>query len=82
MDNCIRKKIGPGPRKRQRNGFFAFSHFTTGKCFANFLSRSDDDQSYRVVVHFNLEGAKTKIKPQNSNQFLFTTSGISSDSWS
>ena len=76
------EKKGSGPKNVKGMVFLTFSHFTAGKSFANFLSRSDDAQTYRVVAHFNLESGKTKIKPQNSNQFLFTTSGISSDSWS
>ena len=82
MDNFIRKKIGSGAKNLKGMVFLTFSHFTAGKCFTIFLSRSDDAQTYRVVAHFNLEGGKTKIRPQNSKQFLFTTSGISSDSWS
>ena len=39
---------------------------------------SDDAQTYRIVARFNLEGGKTKFKPQNRDQFLFTTSEVSS----
>ena len=64
-------------KKRQINGFFGISHITARKHFAILLCCSDDAQTYRIVVHFILEGGKTKIKPQNSSQFLFVTSQIS-----
>ena len=44
--------------------FLGFSHFTARKHLAIFLCRSDDAQTYRIVDHFNLEGGKTKNRPQ------------------
>ena len=64
-------------KKLQRNGFLAFSHFTARKHLAILLFCSDYAQTYRIVAHFILEGEKTKISPQNSSHFLFTTSEIS-----
>ena len=58
--------------------FLGFSHITARKRFAILLCCSDGAQTYRLVARFNLEGGKTKIKPQNRDQFLFTTSEISS----
>ena len=69
-------------KKPQRNGFFGvFTHYCT-KSLAIPLQCSDDTQTYRIVAHFSLKGGKTKIEPQNSSQFLFTTSEISRVSWS
>ena len=82
MDNFIRRRMGSGP-KPQRNDFFGvFTHYCT-KPLAILLQCSDDTQTYRIVDHFILKGGKTKIGPQNSSQFLFTTSEISrvSRSW-
>ena len=77
MDNFIRKKIGSGPKNFKKMVFLRFSHITAGKHFAIFLCCSDDAQTYRTVAHFILEGGKTKIRPQNSSQFLIATSEIS-----
>ena len=55
----------------------AFSHFTARKHLAILLFCSDYAQTYRIVARFILEGEKTKISPQNSSHFLFTTSEIS-----
>ena len=56
--------------------FLGFSHITARKRFAILLCCSDGAQTYKLVPRFNLEGGKTKIKPQNISQFLFTTSEI------
>ena len=82
MDNFIRKNIGSRPKNVIKEVFLGFPHNTAQKRFAILLFCSDYAQTYRVVAHFKLEGGKTKSKPQNGNQFLFTNSGISSDSWS
>ena len=79
----LSKKNGFWAKKPQRNGFFGvFTHYCT-KSLAILLQCSDDTQTYRIVAHFTLKGGKTKIEPQNSSQFLFTTSEISrvSRSW-
>ena len=76
MDKLIRKKIGSWflAKKPQRNGFFGvFNHYCT-KTLRNFLCCSDDAQTYRIVAYLNFESGKTKVKPQNSSQFLSTTS--------
>ena len=54
--------------------FSGFSHNTARNRFAVLFRCSDDAQTYRIVAHFILEGGKTKVTPQNSNQFLFATS--------
>ena len=77
MDNFIRKNIGSRPKNVIEIVFLGFSHTTARKRFAILLCCSDDAQSYRIVARFNLEGGKTKIKPQNSSEFLFTTSEFS-----
>ena len=41
--------------------FLGFSDFTARKHLASLLCCSHDAQIYRIVVHFNLEGGKTKI---------------------
>ena len=77
MDNFMRKNIGSLPKNVLKKFFFGCSHNTARKRFAIYFCCSDDAQTYRIVARFNLEGGKTKIKPQNSSQFLFTTSEIS-----
>ena len=78
MDNFMRKNIGSRPKNVIKMVFLGFSHITARKRVAILLCCSNDAQAYRIVSCFNLEGGKTKIKPQNSSQFLFTTSEISS----
>ena len=78
MDKFIRKKIGSGPKNVKEMIFLGFSHFTARKHLAILLCCSDYAQTYRIVAHFIYEGGKTKMKPQNSSHFLFTTSEISS----
>ena len=41
--------------------FLAFSHFTARKHLAILLFCFDYAQIYRIVVHFILEGGKTKL---------------------
>ena len=77
MDNFMRKNIGSRPKNVIKMVFLGFSHITARKRFAILLWCSDDAQTYRIVARFNLEGGKTKIRPQNSSHFLFTTSEIS-----
>ena len=78
MDNFMRKNIGSLPKNVIKMFFFwGCSHNTARKRFAILLCCSDDAQTYRIVARSNLEGGKTKIRPQNSSQFLFTTSEIS-----
>ena len=77
MGKFMRKKIGSGPKNVIGEVFLGFSHITVRKRFAILLCCSDDAQTYRIVASFNLDGGKTKIRPQNSSQFLFTTSEIS-----
>ena len=77
MDNFMRKNIGSRPKNVLKVVFFGFSHITAGKRFTIVLCCSDDAQTYRIVACFKLEGGKTKVKPQNSSQFLITTSEIS-----
>ena len=70
-------------QKTKKNGFFGvFTHYCT-KSLAILLQWSDDTETYRIVDHFTLKYGKAKIEPQNSSQFLFTTSEISkvSRSW-
>ena len=70
-------------QKPQRNGFFGlFTHYCT-KSLAILLQCSYDTQTYKIVSHFTLKCGKAKIEPQNSSEFLFTTSEISrvSRSW-
>ena len=62
--------------KKLHNFFLGFSHITARKQFAILLCCSDGAQTSRLVARFNFEGGKTKIKPQNISQFLFTTSEI------
>ena len=71
------KKTGSGPKNVIEMVFLGFSHITARKRFAILLCRSDDAQTYRIIARFNLEGGKTKIRPQNISQLLFTTSEIS-----
>ena len=54
--------------------FLGFSDFTAQKHYAILLCRSDDAQTYKIVAFFVLEGGKTKIRPENSSHFFFTTS--------
>ena len=61
MDNFNRKNIDSRPKKHQRNGFLAFSHFTARKHLAFLLFCSDSAETYRIVAHFILEGGKTKL---------------------
>ena len=77
MDKFIRKKIGSRPKNIIETVFSGFSHINARRRFAILLCCSDDVHTYRIVAHFNLEGGKTKEKPQNSSQFLFTTSEFS-----
>ena len=77
MDNFMRKNIGSRPRNFIKVVFLGFSHITVRNRFAILLCCSDDAQTYKIVARFNLEGGKTKFRPQNSSQFLFTTSEIS-----
>ena len=53
--------------------FWVFTHYCT-KSLAILLQCSDGTQTYRIVAHFDSTGGKTKSEPQNSSQFLFTTS--------
>ena len=75
--------MGSGPKNHKEMVFLGFSHITALYRFPILLQCFDDTQTYRIVAHFNLKGGKTKIEPQNSSQFLFTTSEISrvSRSW-
>ena len=73
----MRKNIGSRPKIVIKMVFLGFSHMTARKRFAYLLCCSNDAQVYRIVACFNLEGGKTKIKPQNISQFLFTTSETS-----
>ena len=77
MDNFMRKNIGSRPKNVTKMVFSGFSHINVRKRFATLLCCSDDAQTYRIVARFTLGGGKTKIRPQNSSQFLFTTSEIS-----
>ena len=77
MDNFIGKKIGSRPKNVIEMVFLGFSHITARKQIAILLCCSDDAQTYRILAHFNLEGGKRKVKPQNNSQFLFATSEIS-----
>ena len=77
MDNFMRKNRGSRPKNVIKMVFLGFSHITVRKRFAILLCCFYDAQTYRIVACFNLEGGKTKYKPQNSSQFLFTTSEIS-----
>ena len=77
MDKFIGKKTSSGPKNIIEMVFLKFSHITARKRFAILLCSSDDAQTYRMVAHFNLEGGKTKIRPQNSSKFLFNTSECS-----
>ena len=77
MDKFNRKKLGSLPKNFIEMVFSGFSHVTARRRFTLLLCCSDDVHTYRIVAHFNLEGGKTKVKPQNSRQFLFTTSEIS-----
>ena len=76
MDNFIGKKDS-GPKNVKEMALLGFSHITARKHIAFLLCCSDDAQPYRIVAHFILESGKTKVKPQNSSHFLFTTSEIS-----
>ena len=77
------KRMGSGPKNHKEMFFLGFSHITALYRSAILLQCSVDTQTYRIVARFNLKGGKTKIEPQNSSQFLFTTSEISrvSRSW-
>ena len=77
MDNFMRKNIGSRPKDVIKMVFLGFSHLTARKRFAILLCCSDDAQTYKIVARFILGDGKTKIKPQNSSQFLFTTSEFS-----
>ena len=77
MDNFMRKNIGSRPKNVIKRVFLGFSHITVRKRFATLLRCSDDAQTYRIVACLNIGVGKTKTKPQNSSQFLFTTSEIS-----
>ena len=77
MDNFMTKNRGSRPKNFIKMVFLGFSHISVRKRFAILLCCSDDAETYRIVACFNLEGGKTKTKPQNSSQFLFTTSQIS-----
>ena len=74
MDTFMRKNIGSRPKDVIKMVFSGFSHITARKRAAILLCCSDNAKTYRIVARFNLEGGKTKIKPQNSSQFLFATS--------
>ena len=76
MDKFIGKKRF-WAKKRHRIGFFGISHFTSRKHLAILFCYSDYAQTYRIVVHAIFEGGETKIRPQNSSQFLFATSEVS-----
>ena len=66
-----------GQKTSKKRFFLAFSQFTARKHLAILFCCSDYAQTYKIVAHFNLECGKSKVKPQNSIQFLFTTSEIS-----
>ena len=81
MDNFVRKK-GSRPKNVIELVFPGFSHITAQRRFAILLCCSDYVQTYRIVAHFTLQGGKSKVRPQNCIQFLFTTSEVPRVSWS
>ena len=76
MDKFIGKKMFCAKKTSEKWFFWDFTYYCT-KTLRILLCCSDDAQTYRIVVHFILEGGKKKIKPQNSSQFIFATSEIS-----
>ena len=78
MDNFMRKNIGSRPKNIIKMFFFwGFQTLLHENASQFYCCCSDDAKTYRIVARFNLEEGKTKIKPQNGSQFLFTTSEVS-----
>ena len=61
MDKFKTKNIGSRPKNVIKMVLLGFSHITARKRFAILLCCSDDAQTYRIVIHFILEGGKTKL---------------------
>ena len=80
MDKFIRKKRGTGPKNVKELiflGFHILLHENTSQFYCAapmMLQLTGYSQDF---THFFLEGGETKIRPQNSSQFLFATSEFS-----